>query len=316
MRGSVVAVCAIAAASAIVVVIGCNALLGNDRPERAPVEGGIVYVDGGTTVVYAEAGPRACDVDGGEKECFGACVSKVAPDFGCGSAGCLACELPNAVSASCAGTDAGSQCQLTSCSRSRFKDCDGDRTNGCETDTSRPESCGDCGKRCGGDAGLCAPFQGSYDCTGACGTDEAECSPGQCVNLLGTPEHCGRCDAGCPAPPSGGYATCANKVCGYACNAGTHHPCSDVEGPLCWPNADFKHCGETCKDCTIGAPPLTNPQCADVGGGVFDCVYPCIADHEDCIPEMPGCECHGECFDAGSGNGKCFGTVVQTQGLQ
>lgn len=80
----------------------------------------------------------------GAKRCEGRCVAS-SPATGCGAASCAPCSPPHA-SAACSSADA---CAVDAC-ESSFGDCDGDATNGCETDTRvTAQHCGACGHRCG-----------------------------------------------------------------------------------------------------------------------------------------------------------------------
>ena len=74
------------------------------------------------------------------KPCFGKCVSKDLPQYGCGRAGCIPCGLPHA-KANC---NAESVCGIAECVPP-FADCDQDPTNGCEVNTYESlQYCGGC----------------------------------------------------------------------------------------------------------------------------------------------------------------------------
>ncbi len=76
----------------------------------------------------------------GTKPCFGKCVSKDLPQYGCGRPGCNPCGLPHA-KANC---NAASVCGIAECAPP-FGDCDRDPTNGCEVNTYESlQYCGGC----------------------------------------------------------------------------------------------------------------------------------------------------------------------------
>ncbi len=121
---------------------------------------------------------------------------------------CGACEVACSISN---GTPAcvASACAVASCA-APFADCDGEVSNGCETDTSSDAShCGGCGKRC-------AAVNGAASCAGgacvlACDAGFGDCDgdpSNGCEAPLDTAQDCGACGNACPA----GRA-CANGAC-------------------------------------------------------------------------------------------------------
>ncbi len=72
----------------------------------------------------------------GQKACDDVCVAADDPAFGCGAATCAPCANAHGTTA-CVGGLCAPGCDPG------FGDCDGDPTNGCETDTtSDPADCG------------------------------------------------------------------------------------------------------------------------------------------------------------------------------
>jgi cysteine-rich repeat protein len=114
------------------------------------------------------------------------CPPDPAPDdpaYGCGASDCAPCNSTH-------GTPGCSANQCTLSCDAGFGDCDGDLSNGCETDlSSDPGACGACGKVCPADQGCTA---GS--CQAVCGDGKIagseQCDDGNTDNLDG-------CDATC-----------------------------------------------------------------------------------------------------------------------
>ncbi|MDB4930084.1 MAG: Tryptophan synthase alpha chain [Myxococcaceae bacterium] len=132
-----------------------------------------------------------------------ACTSTTAGNC-CG----LECSARNAVAACLGGA-----CGFTSC-HANFGDCDGDRANGCETDTRADRlNCGACGAPCV--AGRVCMAGACRDCSGGrtfCG--------GACVDTGFDPANCGACGTTCPTPAPHTVGTCNARVCGTTCAAG------------------------------------------------------------------------------------------------
>lgn len=193
---------------------------------------------------------------------------------GCGSA----CVTPNGAPSCVAGS-----CAVGSCS-APFVDCDGDATNGCESDPKfDPENCGACGAPCAAgescEAGVCGVFcpPGKANCDGdalnGCETD------------LGTTSNCGFCGDACSlanasatCAPGG---TCAIDACdaGFEdCDVNAANGCeTDTQGSA----LDCGSCGNACPSGPSGAAICASGACALV----------CDAGFADCdgLP-LDGCE--------------------------
>lgn len=158
--------------------------------------------EGGTSPL-ADGG---CPPD--KKACNGACV-QISPEFGCGGPDCTPCSLATTMGVRC---DTGGACVPSGCAQG-FDDCDKDPANGCETDLSRKESCGACGKACP-EGTLCAPGGCVSDCPGtlvACG--------GSCVDTTKSAAHCGGCNQACDGGANGDPA-CSASTCALTCRTG------------------------------------------------------------------------------------------------
>ncbi len=153
---------------------------------------------GGASNGGGDGGPM-CGAN--QKACNGQCVAVDDPMFGCTPDTCVACAPPgmNAMATCVAGPGGGMMCSI-SCA-SGFKNCDGDPTNGCETDTSNdPQNCGGCGAPCSVphataacNNGMCAVGtcdQGWTDCDGMV-------SNGCEANLNSDDKNCGMCGVMC-----------------------------------------------------------------------------------------------------------------------
>jgi hypothetical protein len=219
------------------------ALAGCPTDDRTLTSG--EHADGGADVSQDRSGD-ACtnevcgcgDVSSDPKNC-GACGHDCTAVPRIGSPGDVKCSA--------------SKCLITgSGCLAGYGDCNGDPSDGCETDLGKPEHCGSCTKTCAADAPLCGPA----GCASTCPPTAATQCGMSCVDTNADPTHCGDCMTECSQPASGGNATCNQKTCGVACLA-TFHPCPGTT--LCASDTDATHCGAACTACQ--APPNGNPVC-------------------------------------------------------
>jgi len=115
--------------------------------------------------------------------CDGTCVDLEVDTRHCGSCG-NDCSPAHGV-----GSCMGSTCHVDYC-RAGWSDCDGDPTNGCETDVTTTDDCGDCGSSCG--------FL-------------ADCMAGRCVDVAcgsGSSWSCSTMSSTCTATCGGAGVTC------------------------------------------------------------------------------------------------------------
>ena len=173
------------------------------------------------------------------------CVPNDNPAYGCAGPAAVPCSGPHATAWSC---DAGA-CSPAAC-ESGWGDCNGDPSDGCESDLTSALTCGDCARACAvGEA--CTPT----GCAPGCTPPLTDCNS-SCADLLSSAEHCGDCANPCPTDGVG-TATCTNGACALQCpvgfilNAGR---CVD-------PDSDPSCCGAACEFCSVTA---GEPAC--IGG--------------------------------------------------
>jgi len=196
----------------------------------------------------------------------------------CGACGVL-CDLPSGLESCAAGT-----CMLVGCELG-FDDCDGDETNGCETDVaSNIMNCGTCGTTCpaapASSAAVCTMGACSFACDPGFGDCDADATNG-CETSLADAATCGTCGISCadPTPVCDGSAgsgfmcveTCAapSMICGTACT-------DVITDPL-----NCGGCGTTC-------PAAANASPGCVGSA---CDITCDPGFGDCNTDVSdGCE--------------------------
>jgi hypothetical protein len=124
-----------------------------------------------------------CPAD--EKPCPGEnrCVRRDAPNTGCGNGLCAPCTFPHATA-----TCENGACHLSACI-GRYRNCDGDDRNGCETDIDHdPANCSFCGLVC------TKPTNGFPGCSGVCVIGGCDIGFADCDgDLINGCEHAGVC---------------------------------------------------------------------------------------------------------------------------
>lgn len=227
------------------------------------VLGGVVAACGGATV----AGTGGGGADGG------------------GSGGLVASGGPSGIDAS-GGIDAGGSSATGGAAGcpTGYADCNGDPSDGCETNTlSDPDNCGTCGLTCssagGGfvcDNGVCSVC-GCPKGTGDCNHD---CSDGCEIDIQNDVNNCGFCGHACSAPNA--TAACNQGVCSIgACDIG-YVDCNSQYSDGCETNVmtDPQNCGGCGKLCptTNGTPLCQNGNCQQMccdQPGYADCSGNC-----------------------------------------
>ncbi len=233
----------------------------------------------GSCAVGACTGTFAnCDSDP-TNGCEAATLSDVRNCGGCG----MACAARSNSAVDCA----AGRCVYTC--NTGFADCDGDATNGCETDTrTSTASCGACGRSC-------APANATAACVaGVCAVASCNAGFGDCdsnatngceTNTRTTVSACGACGRACPAP-SNTVPACVDGGCAVTCAAGFGE-CNGVSSDGCEIDLarTVTHCGSCGRTCVTAN--VATTECA---GGACRIVS-CDAGFADCDGNPAnGCE--------------------------
>jgi hypothetical protein len=204
-----------------------------------------------TTADAGEAGDDGTTPEGGAEAgcpspslvCAGACVPSDAHN--CGSCGNDCANLPHVSAASCTG---GACSFPASACTPGWADCDGNPSNGCETDLSAPATCGSCTTACGANAPQCAPSGAGYACVTGCPSSAPVLCSSACVDTTSSASHCGSCDTSCA-----GGETCQSGAC--ACPSGQTF-CANGCTTTATDDANCGTCGQACsggETCQSGA---------------------------------------------------------------
>jgi hypothetical protein len=152
---------------------------------------------------------------------------------------------------------------------SGFGDCSG-VPGRCETDLSRPETCGGCSRRCSGTTPACVREDDRFVCGIVCPASTPDYCSGMCVDLQTRADRCGSCRNSCLSLPNIRVAACQAGKCVIDCNAGWGD-CTTQPG--CESRLDTQdNCGacgnaKTCTlanveaPCIVDAPACTDPTC-------------------------------------------------------
>jgi len=284
----IVIAAAAAAPLAVLSALGCNAILDNKEAasvgEPSTGDAGTQTDAGASADVSAplhdgDADPGPCSPD--KKWCFGSCVSRTDPYYGCAADACTACSIAHG-----AATCAGGACAVASCVAG-FSDCDQDDGNGCETDLSQPGHCGTCNAACGTAAPLCTPSSGAFQCVNGCPGEAPTLCGKQCADLSSSVSHCGSCQRACPIVANG-QAQCVSSDCQFVCDAG-FHAC----GSRCSSNADPDTCGSSCSPCS--APPGGVATCSSGACGVQCKSGSHLCNGDRCASDDDTASCGGSC---------------------
>jgi hypothetical protein len=147
-------------------------------------------------------------------------------------------------------------------------DCDGDTTNGCESNTfSDAKNCGKCGVLCAAGAnqdGVCQSSVCKVQCRAGFTDCDGDATNG-CEVATGTDvEHCGSCTAPSCVSGGNGTAACLNGLCGLTCPAGLGNCDGDVSNGCETDIANSQdHCGSCVQTC--GTAPCVNGACQCAG---------------------------------------------------
>jgi len=258
------------------------------------------------------AGTLPCASDSGDADCAVDAGPDAAPD--------AASACPDG----CANDHGTTRCVTGECApicAAGFADCDGDPSNGCETDLGTLSSCGACGS-------VCQLEHATAECDNEL-CDVASCDPGfddcdgdpknGCEADLTRPETCGACSVQCDA--NGGVATCTAGVCGITCT-GSNADCVNglVDGCETDTSRNVLHCGSCANACSAAT---GTPSCIEGKCGVSNCAPPFADCNGDALsPTGNGCEtnvsndaancggCGVQCYFPNAG-ATCVGKVCQ-----
>ncbi len=233
---------------------------------------------------------KKCDATNGAPGCFqGDCTIGCYPGFGncnnnaadgcernlntdvnhCGTCG-KKCSPQNVTAPKCS----SGSCDYVACLPG-FGDCDGDRANGCETNTNQdPNHCGTCGNKCNPASGG-SPLCNTGTCGTSCTSPTSLCQPpGLCANLNNDVNHCGSCNHQCTTNENNAMLVCISTKCGFSCNSG-YTKCGSPPNSCVDTDTSTVHCGGCNKLCT----PPTNgvPNCS---GGT--CGFTCPNPYSRC----------------------------------
>jgi hypothetical protein len=190
-----------------------------------------------------------CGCPNSQAECNGTCTNTAVDTNNCGSCGNECNSGPNGT-----GTCLSGSCQIVC--NAGFKNCDGNPSNGCETNVSSdPNNCGACGNQCNAQHGTPACVSGLCAIV-ACNSGFKDCdgnpSNGCETNVNSDANNCGSCGNECFTP--NGTPACANGSCAVAaCNAG-FKDCDGIAANGCETNVsnDARNCGACGTVCANG----------------------------------------------------------------
>jgi hypothetical protein len=206
------------------------------------------------------------------------------------------------------------------CGGRDYRDCDGDRTNGCEVSVAIDmDNCGECGVKCT-DGTYCDNGECINDCTR---TNKPDLCDGLCTNVAFDDKNCGTCGNVCdptgpnlPPLPSDMYYGCGVGVCGQRhCGIANTANCNGLLSDGC---ETTLHTTENCNTCGDACPP--GKQCLPENG--YPNIYRCLC--EDDAETLCGRECKrldddptncGGCNRVCPGMGRPHFSVICTHGV-
>ena len=235
-------------------------------------------------------------------------VDLATSELHCGACG-RSCVTAGVATARCA----DARCQIVACATG-FADCDGDASNGCETDTRASNAhCGACRMACAAGTACSAGA-----CRSTCAAGETFCA-GRCVDTRAAPADCGSCGNVCPDRPSSSPA-CAAGACSIRCDVG-FASCDGSEANGC--EVDTRATAVHCGGCAMPCPARAGAT-ATCANGV--CGYACASGLADCDANgANGCEvdtradssncgaCGTRCVLAGTTSVRCSAGACQVE---
>lgn len=267
-------------------VTGCEAELATDLDHCGRCDAPCFIAQAVEACVASACVVDRCETGWGDCDGNGLdCEIKTNTLAHCGACDTACGGLPHA-SASCA---TGS-CAVRAC-LGNFDDCNGKRTDGCETALDSLADCGGCNVACAKAScagGVCS----AAVCTGAladCDGDEASCE----TDLSSDVNHCGGCVSTCTfdaevADPHG-LLVCAAGDCAPVCNAGWGDCDGDYTTGCETAVNSVAQCGACGFDCAVQ---LVHAAVTTCNATSFQCeVVGCAAGFGDCDgSHATGCE--------------------------
>ena len=259
-------------------------------------------------VGLCKGGVRTCATDGtgfgtcaGEftPNCNGVCLDFSSNVANCGACGTV-CSFANSIPAC-----QNSNCVISSCTAG-WGNCDGNSTNGCETNTSTSvTNCGSCRTVCNKTNGT--PFCTGGVCNIACNTGWANCDgtlANGCEINLNSTANCGYCGNDCSS--TNGAPSCTNGVCGIVC----YHNYANCDGNVAngcevYLLSNVNHCGTCATSCPVR--PNATSYCS---GGA--CGLACTSGYGNCNDNWAdGCETSlSSAYNCGGCGNICLGPLV------
>ncbi len=249
----------------------CNGEPGCETDLRRPVSCGDCNTQ---CQAVCNNGQCAASCGAGQENCSGTCTNTDSDPIHCG--GCdKACEPPANSTATCASGNCGFSC------KPGYGDCDGQGSNGCETDTQNDvKHCGACTTPCPSPpAGAVGTICNAGQC--ACAGARVVCQAlggSACVNVNNDPKYCGNCGTECPHGQSCVAKSCAQPQCAVGltvCSA----ECVSLK-------SDPENCGGCGNKCNSGQA-CVNGSCAAAAacvGNLFAC--PITATEPAACPDL------------------------------
>jgi hypothetical protein len=210
------------------------------------------------------AGKGQCGCEPGKALCGSSCVDLSVDDDNCAQCG-NACDPTNGTGAWPANGRFGctnSTCGSLKCNVG-WGDCDGDVSNGCETNLVTNTDCGTCNAAC--DPGKTCGYNPQQQPECLCHDGQTLCY-GRCADVLSDPHACGGCAIDCTtiaANKNNTVAFCSYGSCDYDCALGwgdcDGDPKNGCEVNL---NSDPNNCGACGTACdTRAGQPCVAGQC-------------------------------------------------------